>query len=516
MNPEQASFEAMLPVVLNEARRRRVALGLVFAAIALAAMIVGLVWPRKYVASTTILAQESSIITPLMEGAATPTANATRAGIARAVIFSRKVMDQVLVSGGWMDSHPSPVEQDRLIEAIRGRTTVKFSSDNLITITYYDSDPKRTYEVTREFAQLFISESIASKKRESRDAFDFINSEVETYRKKLADAEKKLMDYREENPDARVGSVTDTNAHISQLRSQVESARMDLTEKRSQAASLSSQLNGQSEINTVQTTTGIYQSQLATLQAQLDKLLLTYTDQYPDVVRVRHQIQDLRQQLVKEDQRKASAREAGTPSALDGNVQFNPLYQQLNSQLSAIRGDSAAIAARMNESQTLLQSELERSKRIANAEVVTAELTRDYNVNRDVYQDLLTRREKARVSMNLDDQRQGLTFMVQNPAVMPLNPSGLRFMHFAIAGGLLALTIPFGLLFGIARIDPRVRSAAQLEALTGLTVLATIPFYPTPHDRRQERVRNSMLVAIVLGVGLLYLIVFWLKLKGIA
>lgn len=516
MGTQLASFEAMLPVVVNEARRRRVTLAIVFAAIALTTLVVGLLWPRKYTASTTILAQQSSIITPLMEGAATPTANATRAGIARAVIFSRKVMDQILVTGGWAATTPSPVEQDSLIEDIRRRTTVKFSNDNLITISYYDSDPRRAYDVTRELAQLFISESLASKKRESRDAFEFINGEVETYRRKLSDAEQKLMAYRKQNADARVGSVADTNAHISQLRSQIETARMDLMEKRSQAGSLNAQLTGQSEITAVQTTAGIYQAQLANLQGELNKLLLTYTDEYPDVIRVRHQMQDLRQQLAREEQRKQDRSAAGSPSALDSNVQFNPLYQQLKSQLSAVQADSAATAARMNASEAMLQAELQRSERIASSEAVTAELTRDYNVNRDVYQDLLTRREKARVSMNLDDKRQGLNFIIQNPAVMPLTPTGLRFMHFAMAGGLLSLAIPIGLLLGIARFDPRMHSAAQLEQLTGLTVLATVPFYPTPQDRRQERWRNRLMVAVVAAVGLVYLILFWLKLRGLA
>ena len=92
-----------------------------FAVVALGALIIGVQWPKKYDASTTILAQESSIITPLMEGAASPTANANRAGIAQAVIFSRRVMGQILVTGGWMANHPNPVEQDRLIEAIKAR-----------------------------------------------------------------------------------------------------------------------------------------------------------------------------------------------------------------------------------------------------------------------------------------------------------------------------------------------------------------------------------------------------------
>ncbi len=425
-------------------------------------------------------------------------------------------MGQILVTGGWMATNPSPVEQDRLIEAIKARTTVVISHDNLITINYHDSDPKRAYDVTREYAQLFISESLASKQRESRDAFDFINGQVEAYRKKLTDAEDKLKDYRGANADARPGSEADTDARISQLRTQIENARMDLMEKRSQEASLNSQLTGESEISAVQTTEGIDQTQLANLQAQLDTLLMSYTSDYPDVVRIRHQMEDLRQQIAQAGQRKLIAPSPGAASAIENNAQYNPLYGQLKSQLSSVRADVAATSARMGASESMLQSEMDRSNRIANSENMTSELTRDYNVNRDVYQDLLKRRENARVSMNLDAKQQGLTFLIQNPAVMPLSPSGLRFMHFGIAGIVLSLAIPLGLLLGIARVDPRVRSTAQLERSTGLLVLATVPFYPTPQDRQRARLQNILLGMIVLGVALAYLILFWLKLKGMA
>jgi polysaccharide chain length determinant protein (PEP-CTERM system associated) len=513
MSGELAPLSGMLPALFSEARRRRMTLATVFATIALLALVVGLLWPKKYEASTTILAQESSIITPLMEGAASTTANKNRAGMARDVIFSRKVMSEILVAGGWMAAAPTPLEQDRLIEAIKARTTIQTAHDNLITITYADADPQRAFHVTQRYAQLFISESLASKQRESRDAYEFINSQVEAYRLKLTDAEAKLKQYRDSNADARPGSEADTLARIGQLRNQIESTRMALMEKRSQEGALSAQLNGESEVDAVQTTQGLYATQLADLQGQLDKLLLTYTEEYPDVVRLRHQIQDVRQQLAQADAQQA-VQVPGTPTPLAGNVRMNPLYQQLRLQMSAARGDIAATAARVGASESMLQAELERSRRIANSENVTAELTRDYNVNRDVYQDLLKRRENARVSMNLDAEQRGMTFLIQNPAVMPLLPSGVRFMHFGLAGIALSLAVPLGLLFAVVRFDPRVRSVFQLEQATGLTVLASIPFYATPRDRLRDRAQNSVLVLVVAGVAAVYLVLFWLRMKA--
>ncbi len=147
------------------------------------------------------------------------------------------------------------------------------------------------------------------------------------------------------------------------------STQLELIEKRSQGAALASQLSGESEVNAVHTTQGVYDTQLADLQSQLAQLLLTYTDQYPDVIRVRHQIQDLRQQIAQSDQRKQAAQAAGTPIPLDNTVQMNPLYQQLKIQFAATEGDAAAASARISASESMLAAELERSKRIGNSEM---------------------------------------------------------------------------------------------------------------------------------------------------
>jgi hypothetical protein len=170
----------------------------------------------------------------------------------------------------------------------------------------------------------------------------------------------------------------------------------------------------------------------------------------------------------------------------------------------------------MNASQAMLNDELERAKHAAGSENAVAELTRDYDVNRDVYQDLLKRRENARVSMNLDATQQGLNFVVQDPAVLPLAPSGLRFIHFALVGMLLAVGTPLGLLFLLVRFDPRVRSAEQLQRLTGVTLLATVPYYQTPQDRRRRHMQASLYGAAALAVMAAYLVSVWINLKGVA
>jgi polysaccharide chain length determinant protein (PEP-CTERM system associated) len=509
MSTEMAPIAEMLPEFPRQARRYSITLSLIFAFVALSGLALGILWPRTYVSSTTILAQSSDIIQPLLEGRAVATGVTDRAGMARQVIFNRKILEDALVVGGWAAEHPSPIMQDRLMEQIKGRTTIRSPRPELIEITYRDSDPDRTFLITQRFAEKFIEESKATKERESRDAFDFIDSQVKDYHAKLTSAEEGLLAYRSEHADAQPGSATDANARISALRTQVEQARMTLMEQQSRESALMAQLSGESEVTAVQTRAGLYRAQLIELQAQLDRLLLTYTEQYPDVVRTRMQMQDIQRQLAAEESR----RDSGSGASLTpfDNAQFNPLYQELKQRLAELRREIAANRSRMSTSESMLNAELDRSRRIAASEGALAELTRDYEVNRDIYQDLLRRRENARVSMIMDQEQRGLTFRVQDPATLPLRPSGLRLAHFAGAGLGLAVAIPLGLLFALIRFDPRIRSVRQLERATGLSVLAAIPVYATSGERLRNRARGALAGLVVAGVFAAYAFTWWLR-----
>ncbi|GHD65423.1 chain-length determining protein [Luteimonas padinae] len=498
--PELAPLE-LLPILLREARSRIVPLAGIFTAIALLTLVVGLfVIPRNYTASVTILAQDSDIIQPLLEGRAVPTGVADRAGMARQIIYGRKVLSEALAVGGWLDGTPSPVEQDRLMEEIRNRTMIDSPRPDLVQISYRDRDPERAYRITEAFGDMFMREAAAAKERESREAYEFIDSQVQEYHAKLSSAEANLQDYQSRNVDAQPGSAADATTRIGALRTQVEQTRMALLEQESRESSIAAQLSGESAVTAVQTREGLYRTRLIELQAERDRLLLAYTEQHPDVVRLRHQIDDINRMLADERDR----REVAAPGALSDEAQANPLYQELRSQLAQARRESAATRSRLQVAQSLLDDELDRSRRIAASEGALAELTRDYEVNREIYQDLLRRRENARVSMGLDQENRGLTLRVQDPATMPLRPSGLRFMHIAAAGLLVAVAIPLALVFAVARFDPRIRSPHLLVKHSGLPLLTTVPAYPTPRERRREYASMALAVAMVASVVLVY------------
>lgn len=498
--------EQFVKVFLNEAFRHRLAIVGLFVVVVFAMLGLGLAWPKGYSASTTILVDEKNIIQPLMQGAAVTTEVTDRARLAREVIFGRKIMNHVMDETGWLEAKPTPEEQEQLMKRIMRQTTISNVGRNLIKIEYRDDDPERAFITTKLYADLFISESLEAKAAESQAAFDFIDKQVQEYHQKLAHAEEALREFRSENLDAQPGADADISTRLNALQSRIEEATRELAEAEIKKSSLERQLSGEAEVVSAVSRESQYRARIAELQSQLETLRLSYHDTYPDIVRLRHQIDDLNQAIAAERQRREQARATGR-TVIDETIINNPMYQQLRRELSASQVQIATLHARISEAKRQMQAELERGKRMQGGAATLAELTRDYQVNREIYQDLLKRRENARVSMNLDRDNQGLTFKIQEPAVLPLQPSGLRFWHFMLGGFVLGLGVPLGLLYVKLQFDPRVRLASVLADQHELPVLATVPHLWSPIEtmstRRQVYALSMTLFLTVATVGVI-------------
>jgi hypothetical protein len=98
---------------------------------------------------------------------------------------------------------------------------------------------------------------------------------------------------------------------------------------------------------------------------------------------------------------------------------------------------------------------------------------------------------------------------------MPLRPSGLRVWHVAIAGIVLALLVPLLMLFALVKLDPRVRSALQIEREAKLPVLGSMPMYMSGKKRSQLLRRDAFATILFLSVPVIYGLTYTLKLMDV-
>lgn len=513
---QQIAFDQLLRLILAELNTHRVAAVILFAFVSLTVLSVGVVWPKRFTSSTTILADERNIIGPLMEGRAAPTSVRERSQIASEIIFSRKSMNRIMQEGGWLATDPTALEQERIIEKISKSTTINGVGKNLIRIRYRDADSVRAFETAKLFADIFIAESTRTQKEESRDAFLFIDSQVEAYHTKLVDAEQKLKAFRSQNIDARPGIEIQVSNRITTLRRRIEQAKLELRETEIKKKSLQDQLSGEAEItiNVTANQMGLFQDRIARLQIQLDTLRLSYHDDYPDIIQLKGQIEKLSTDMLEDKKRRKLLREQAKSSGMtyiDEDRVSIPLFRELRSQLSRTQTVIATLKTRIASTIVLLNNELERGRRVLNVEATVAELTRDYEVNRDTYRDLLRRKENARISMNLGQEGHGPKFRIQEPAMIPVRPSGFRFVHFVFGGIALSILMPIGLVFMLIMLDPRIRLESILSDKLQLQVLAVMPHVMSPVKERAMKIQTALLGSVICVVAVTYILLGWLK-----
>lgn len=488
MNPYTEKLAQSLMRELFSRRGTWLILALLISA---ASLTVGFVLPKHYTAYASILTENKSIVGPLMEGVAEQTDVADLAGIVRELAISRRLLEQFLEVGGWSEEALTPAARELEMNKIVARTSINNQGRNLIGIEYTDVDPERAHLITRMYIDWVIQESRESKRRESLQAFQFIEKQAGEYHQKLLTAEEGLKQFRSENMDALPESAQEVSERATQLRRDHEALQLELSELAAREKILMEQLSGEAEITTALGQDAQYRTRLVELQRELGALRLSYHDTYPDIIRVMGQIEELQQALSGESSVASNIAVGGTGSENENQQNLNPLYSELRSQLSTARTDQKTVEARMKELSQLLQQEVSRIERIAEAEAALAELTRDYEVNRSVYQDLLRRRENARVSMNLDAEDQGLIMKVQEPPVVPQAPSGLRFIHIVAAGLAMCLAVPLGISAAFVQFDPRLRVKEQIELLD-VPVLAVIG---EMKDHSKRKVLRPMLFA---------------------
>lgn len=495
----QSETEQKIRVLYREAfahRKQIVAAFVVLVGIALA---LGLSWPKAYTSSTTIQVEQQNIIEPLMQGAAVRSGMIDQARNASEIIYGRSMLLKVLEQGGYLSGNPEPAEIESMIEGLKEATTISNVGQNLIKIEYKGNDPERVYETTEKLAELFIEEMLAARAKESNAAYEFIDDQVRKYEKELLASEERLKALRQEHAEARPGAERETNERITSLRSSIDGIEQQLREGEIRVASLEDQLSGEVQVASVMSREQEYRSRINELRNRLDTLRLSYHDSYPDIVIVKEQIKELEQAVSKEAARVARARQDAAASGqryVDDTLRNNPVYQQLQSDLYNARTNVRTLQARLADTQAKLQEEMKRAQRIQEVEAQFQKLTRDYQVNQTIYQDLLRRRENARVSMNLNSEQQGLTLRVVEPAYFSHQPSGPRLMHFALGGLILGAALPLGVLFGFLTLDPRVRTPASISHQMGLPMLTVIPHMDTPQEAAAER-RGLLLSGLV-------------------
>lgn len=488
-----------LRAIKLELYRKRVTATIVFMAVTAGVLAVGYITPKTYTSEAVLYADQSSILQPLLRGQAEVT-QLDRINEARETIQSRSFLEQVALDTGLITSNQSDQERNGAIAGLRDQVNLRISNRSFLELSYRSGSPEQSFRVLSTLLDRFLERTAREKRSESQGAYEFIDSQVKAYQRQLEAAEQRLKDFRIRNQDGTEGNV---NARIERLRGDIENLKLEIEQSRSQIKLTREQLANEDPVRRIRVNDGrsMADRRLEALRREKDNLLLQYHERHPDVVALAAQIAEL-------EERVASGTEEENQ---DGRTEVmeNPAYENLKIQLADATTRLAVQEKRLESLQRLLKGAFERGDRVAANEAELAELTRDYDVTRNVYENLLQRRERARLSMTLDVQGEGGSYRIQEPASYPVSWDGLQLYQIGIAGPFLGSATVMGLLVILVMLDQRLRSprAVQLALPPSIPVMASIPHYSSTWKDRMLR-KDVLLLALTLGLFMVAYLAF--------
>lgn len=476
--------------------------------------------PKKYSSSTTIRVERQQMANPLSSsqprGREENSEIENRVRSLREEILSRDYFDKVITRLGLEKPGTNELQHEGLVQKMLKNTEIVTRSRDADTfqVTYAGDNPQEVRDVTNLLAGIFIEDSLANKSGEAGSAVEFLQGQLEIYRKKLEESEAALRRFEEQHVDqvpatraAQLARVEQMRSTLSEVQNSLKQARLQRELIRQRVVGAASDAAGTGSGEQIRIPNPI-QGQIREKEAQLQRLLLEYSENYPDVISLRADIEQLRKELAANPTVPASQ----APPSTGNTVQDALTY----GQLERLEMEVSTLTTREDQ----LQRELARSEKkiqgIPEVEQELARLRRDYDVNNDIYNNFLRRLEEARVSQDLNASKKGEVFRILQAAALPLTPIRPTKTQSLLGGLGAGLALNFALVFLLAQLDTSFQSSEEVKAVLGLKVLAGVSSYRSPQQKTAAKIKAAMLAATgavyLAGVGAF---LFWEKLIAI-
>jgi polysaccharide chain length determinant protein (PEP-CTERM system associated) len=450
----------------------------------IAAYAISIFLPNRYTSKTVVLVEQPAVpenfVKPVVSGDVNQ-----RLVTMQEQILSRTRLQQIIEEFGLYREDVGKLSTEELVDRLRKSITVsavrpmaetRASGLPGFTVSVEARQAYLAQQICTEITSFFTQQNVLMRERRAEDTTQFLTKQLEDAKSKLDEQDAKLADFQRRYIGALPDEMQTNFGLLTGLSSQLEVTSQALSRAQQDKIFLVSMLNQQlaaARLSQTGTTPDTLQKQLAVLQEQLASLRSRYTDEHPDVVKIRTEIAQLQAKI--EQEPAPGLAPAVSESLNDGLVTESPQIQQLRSQLNqaemTIR-DDVTEQSRIRQEIGKVQSRLQMSPAIQQQ---YKSLTRDYQTALNIYNDLLKKQSDSEMATDLERSQEGETFRVLDPPSLPQKPTFPNKQLFAFGGFIGGLGLGLGIVLFLELQDTTLRTDRDVEALLKLPTLAMIP-----------------------------------------
>ena len=348
--------------------------------------------------------------------------------------------------------------------------------------------PRVAQQLCAKITSLFVDQNVQERQNQGDQTTQFLAGQLDDAKKKLDDQDARLAAFKRRY----LGSLPDeeqTNLNLlTGLNSQLEASTQALSraqQDKSFSESVLSQQLGSFQASQSGQSPETLDQQLGAMEAQLVTLQSKYTNDHPDVIKLKNDIATTKMKI--SEQQSKSAGMEKPAKTLTEPAQIQQLRSQIHQYDQVIK------------ERTSQQEDIQKQIRMYQARVQSSpaveqeykQLTRDYQTALDFYNELLKKRDQSAMANDLDRSQQGEQFRVLDPANFPDLPSFPKLPFFVGGGFAGGLAFGFGLALLLQLQDTSLRTERDVELALQFPVLALIPVIEP--NRKNAKAQNSFL-----------------------
>lgn len=434
--------------------------------------------PKQYTSQTLVLVARPNVSEQVVKPFVAEDLN-QRLATMKGRILSRTRLEPVIEKFNLYAADRPKVHMEDLVDRLRVAITINpleampgVQHSNLpgFSVSVSFSNPQIAQQICTEVTSMFMEQDA----RDINDKADktklFVDQQLDEARAKLDEQDAKLAQFKR----AHLGSLSDDEQRnlgiLASLNTELD-ATTQAMQRTQQDKSFNETLLGQQEASWKAAQRGdnpeSLEDQLRTRQEQLAALLSKYTQEHPDVVKLKNEIEDLKRRI------DAAPNPGDSPKSRKTTEPAQ--IQQLRAKIQQADQTYADLVKRQAKIQgqiPIIESHIESSPMV---EMQLKELTRNYQNALDFYNDLLKQRNVADVNKSLINQQEGEHFSVLDPPSLPTSPSFPKMLNFTASGfgggGALGLVI----LYLLMAMDKTLYTETEVETYLKLPVLASVP-----------------------------------------
>jgi polysaccharide chain length determinant protein (PEP-CTERM system associated) len=435
--------------------------------------------PNVYESSSRVFVDTSGILQPLLKGIAVQNDVPSQVQLMNQTLLSRPNLEAVTRATDYDLSLDTDAEKEALFNSLRERTTILSTKEDIFLISVKDTDPQRAHDVVQALLSIFVESNLGRSRKDFDTAEEFIDKQIADYEARLEEAESKLARFKQENIEVALGGDNGYLGRANAAANEAKELQQDLEVAIAQRDLLRQELASiPATVPMALTNVGPpddTEVRIVELEARLRQLLAQYTEKHPDVVTTQRQLDVL---LAKQEATRAALEAvdpvAATESPLEEYGEPNPIYDQVKLRVIEMETQIEDLRQRATAARRTADLLASKAEEVPKIEAEFQKLNRDYSIVKGRHDELLARRESARMSRSRDDIGQEVQYRMIEPPIVPNEPIGPNRQLFLNVVAFGALSVGLSLAVVLIVLDTSFSSLSDLRQYTRIAVLGAV------------------------------------------